>query len=53
MLGKANFIGYTDPGAKELDSLLQHHFLAAGVPTNADECPEAVQSDLTEPVLFF
>ena len=30
-----------------LDSWLPHHFLAAGVPTNADECLEGVQSDLT------
>ena len=30
-----------------LDSWLPHHFSAAGVPTNADECLEAVQSDLT------
>ena len=48
MLGKSNFNGCTDPGANELDSLLPHHFSAAGVPTNADECLEAVQSDLTE-----
>ena len=34
-------------GAKELDSWLPHHFSAAGVPTNTDECLEAVQSDLT------
>ena len=30
-----------------LDSWLPHHFSAAGVPTDADECLEAVQSDLT------
>ena len=30
-----------------LDSWLPHHFSAAGVPTNADECLEAVQRDLT------
>ena len=30
-----------------LDSWLAHHFPAAGVPTNADECLEAVQSDMT------
>ena len=30
-----------------LDSWLPHHFSAAGVPTNADECLKAVQSDLT------
>ena len=47
MLGKANFNGCTDPGATELDSKLPHHFSAAGVPTNADECLEAVQSNLT------
>ena len=46
-LGKANFNGCTDPGAKELDSWQPHHFSAAGVPTNADKCLEAVQSDLT------
>ena len=50
---QANFNGCTDPGAKELDSMLPHHFSAAGVPTNADECLEAVQSNLTGPVLFF
>ena len=47
LLGKANFNGYTDLGAKGLDSLLPHHFSAAGVPTNADESLEAVQSNLT------
>ena len=30
-----------------MDSWLPHHFSAAGVPTNADECLEAVQSYLT------
>ena len=30
-----------------MDSWLPHHYSAAGVPTNADECLEAVQSDLT------
>ena len=30
-----------------LDSWLPHYFSAAGVPTDADECLEAVQSDLT------
>ena len=47
MLGKANFIGCTGPGAKEFDSKLPHYFSAAGVPTNADECLEAVQTNLT------
>ena len=47
LLGKANFNGCTDPAAKELDSWLPHHFSTAGVPTNADECLEAVQSNLT------
>ena len=47
MLGKANFNGCTGPGAKELDSRLPHYFSAAGVPTNADECLETVQSNLT------
>ena len=47
LLGKANFSGCTDLWAKELESWLPHHFSAAGVPTNADECLEAVQSDLT------
>ena len=47
LLGKANFSGCTDLGAKELDSWLPHHFSAARVPTDADECLEAVQSDLT------
>ena len=47
LLGKAHFNGCTDPGAIELDSWLPHHFSAAGVPTNADECLEAAQSDLT------
>ena len=46
-MGKANFSGCTDLGAKELDSWLPHHFSAAGVPLNADECLEAVQSNLT------
>ena len=46
-MGKANFSGFTDLGAKVLDSWLPHQFSAAGVPTNADECLEAVQSDLT------
>ena len=30
-----------------LVSWLPHHLSAAGVPTNTDECLEAVQSDLT------
>ena len=47
LLGKANFNGCTDLGAKVLDSWLPHHFSAAGVPSNVDECLEAVQSDLT------
>ena len=47
MLSKANFNGCTGPGAKELNSKLPHYFSAAGVPTNADECLEAVQSNLT------
>ena len=46
-LGKANFSGCTDPGAKVLDSELPHYFSAADVPTNVDECLEAVQSNLT------
>ena len=53
LLGKANFNGSTGPGAKVVDSRLPHYFSAAGVPTNADECLEAVQSNLTQPVLFF
>ena len=53
MLGKANFSGCTDLGAKVLDSWLPHHFSAAGVPTDADECLEAVQSDLTGHSAFF
>ena len=47
LLGKASFNGCTDPGAKELDSWIPHHFSAAGVHTNADEFLEAVQSYLT------
>ena len=35
-------------GAKVLDSWLPRHFSAAGVLTNADECLEAVERDLTE-----
>ena len=31
-----------------LDSWLPHHFSAAVVPTNSDECLEAVQNDLTK-----
>ena len=46
-MGKANFNGCTDPGAKELDGWLPHHFSATGVPTNADEYQEADQSNLT------
>ena len=46
LLDKANFSGCTDLLAKELDSWLPHNFSAAGVPTNADECLEADQSDL-------
>ena len=53
LLGKTNFNGCTGPGAKVLDSWLPHYFSAARVPTNADECLEAVQSNLTGPVLFF
>ena len=40
-------------GGKVLDSWLPHHFLAAGVPTNADEFVEAVQSDLTGHSAYF
>ena len=47
MLGKANFKGCKDPGAKELGCQLSHYFSVAGVPTNADQCLEAVQSTLT------
>ena len=32
--------------------MLPQYFSAAGVPTNADECLEADQSNLTGPVLF-
>ena len=46
-MDKANLSGDTDLGAKQLDSWLPHHFSAAHVPTNADECLEAIQSDLT------
>ena len=53
LLGKANFNRCTDLGAKGLDSMLLHYFSAAGIPTSADECLEAVQSNLTGPVLFF
>ena len=53
LLGKANFNGCTVPGAKELDSWLPHHFSAMGDHTNADECLEAVLSNLTGPVLSF
>ena len=49
LLGKANFNGCTGPGAKAVDSRLPHYFSAAA----ADECLEAVQSNLTGPVLFF
>ena len=48
MLGKANFNGCTDPGAKEFDRWLPHYFSAADVPTNADECLEADQTDRTQ-----
>ena len=51
-LGKANCSGCTDLGTKGLDSMLLHYFSAAGTPTNADECLEAVQSNLKGPVLF-
>ena len=37
--------------AKGLVSMLLHYFSAAGIPTSADECLEAVQSNLTGPVL--
>ena len=50
---KTNFNGCTGPGSKGLDSRLQHYFSVAGIPTSADECLEAVQSNLTGPVLFF
>ena len=50
---KANFNSCTDLGAKELDSKLPHCFSAAGVPTNADDCLEAVQSNLTEHSVCF
>ena len=53
LLCKANFNGCTDPGAKELESKLPHQFSAAGVPTNADECLEAVQSNLTRHSALF
>ena len=53
LLGKANFNGCTDLGVKGLDSMLLHYFSAAGIPTSADECLEAVQSNLTGPMLFF
>ena len=53
LAGQANFNGCTDPGAKELDSKLLHYFSVAGIPTSADECLEADQSNLTGPVLFF
>ena len=33
-----------------MDSWIPHHFSAAGVHTNADECLDAVQSNLTGPV---
>ena len=49
----ARMDGCTGPGAKVLDSKLPHYFSAAGVPTNADECLEADQSNLTGPVLCF
>ena len=52
-LCKVDSNGCTGPGAKVMDSKLPHSFLAAGVPTNADECLEADQSRLTGPVLFF
>ena len=53
LLGKANFNGSIDLGVKGLDSMLLHYFSAAGIPTSAAECLEAVQSNLTGPVLFF
>ena len=31
---------------------LLHYFSVAGIPTSADECVEADQSNLTGPVLF-
>ena len=46
-MGKANFNGCTGPGAKELNIMLPHYYSAAGVPTNADECLDSVQSNLT------
>ena len=46
-MGKANFKGCTDLGVRELGCQLPHYFSVAGVPTNADECLEAVQSNLT------
>ena len=47
LAGQANFNCYTGTGAKVMDSRLPHYFSAAGVPTNADECLEAVLSNLT------
>ena len=52
-LGEANFNCCTDLGVKGLDSMQLHYFSVAGIPTSADECLEAVQRNLTGPVLFF
>ena len=51
--GQANFHGCTDLGAKGLGIRLLHYFSVADISTSADECLEAVQSNLTGPVLFF
>ena len=47
LLGKGTFNGCTDLGSKKLDSGLLHQFSAAGIPTNADECLEGGQSNLS------
>ena len=52
LLGKADLNGCTDPGVKEMDSKLLHFFSVADIPTTEDECLEAVQSNLTGPMLF-
>ena len=53
LLDKANFNGCTGPEAKELDCKLLYDFSVAGIPTSADECLEADQSNLTGSLLFF
>ena len=53
LLGKANFNGCSDLGAKGLDSMLLCYFSVKGIPSSADECLQAVQSNLTGPVLLF